>query len=203
MLPSFTAFTVPDERDRRRGTVPPSREAVPGLQQLRRGQPTSPPRAPARKARRMAALTATHQGPWAEVLALLPPPQLPATGPTQLKLRVLAAGLAFPDVLSIEGSHMSQQVYPFIPGNEVSGEVIEVGSEVTSFTVGDRVFGRGVIQPQCLVEESATHQIPGARFSRILELDAFPFIYLHFRTQLRRILDDQTAFTLISARDSN
>jgi NADPH:quinone reductase-like Zn-dependent oxidoreductase len=53
----------------------------------------------------MAALTATRKAPWAEALVLQPPEAQPAVGAKQLKLRVLAAGLAFPDVLSIEGSH--------------------------------------------------------------------------------------------------
>ena len=53
----------------------------------------------------MAALVATKKAPWAEALVLQPPPAQSAAGPSQLKLRVLAAGLAFPDVLSIEGSH--------------------------------------------------------------------------------------------------
>ncbi len=53
----------------------------------------------------MAALVATRKAPWAEALVLQPPAAQPSVEPTQLKLRVLAAGLAFPDVLSIEGSH--------------------------------------------------------------------------------------------------
>ena len=46
----------------------------------------------------MAALIATRKAAWADALELQPPPSQPATGPSQLKLKVLAAGLAFPDV---------------------------------------------------------------------------------------------------------
>lgn len=53
----------------------------------------------------MAALVATHKAPWREALVLQPAPTLPTLGSSQLKLRVLFAGVAFPDMLSIEGSH--------------------------------------------------------------------------------------------------
>ena len=46
----------------------------------------------------MAALIATRKAAWADALELQPPPPQPTTGPSQLKLKVLAAGLAFPDV---------------------------------------------------------------------------------------------------------
>ena len=46
---------------------------------------------------------------------------------------------------------------------EVSGEVIEVGSGVTAYSVGDRVFGApldGAFRPECLVEAERVHRIP-------------------------------------------
>ena len=46
----------------------------------------------------MAALIATRKAAWADALELQPSPSQPTTGPSQLKLKVLAAGLAFPDV---------------------------------------------------------------------------------------------------------
>ena len=154
----------------------------------------------------MAALVATKKAPWAEALVLQAPPAQSPVGPSQLKLRVLAAGLAFPDVLSIEGSHgrwtpvawlattkllqrslwpplltastdspmhraaglrvlrtVGQREYPFIPGMEVSGEVIEIGSAVADYSIGDRVFGApldGAFKPECLVDAKSVHRIP-------------------------------------------
>ena len=58
---------------------------------------------------------------------------------------------------------VGQREYPFIPGMEVSGEVIEVGSAVEGYSVGDRVFGApldGAFKPKCLVEAKSVHRIP-------------------------------------------
>lgn len=60
-----------------------------------------------------------------------------------LKVRVIAAGLAFPDMLIVEGKHITKASAPFVPTNDICGEVVEVGSEGRSlgFRVGDIVFG--------------------------------------------------------------
>ena len=58
---------------------------------------------------------------------------------------------------------VGQREYPYVPGMEVSGEVIEVGSAVTGYSVGDRVFGaplNGAFQPECLVQSENVHRIP-------------------------------------------
>ena len=111
----------------------------------------------------MAALQATEMGPWQEVLQLAPPPEIPPTGDGQLRLRVLCAGLAFPDVLEIEGVYQTTHEYPYTPGVEVSGEITEVGAGVKGFAVGDRVFGApvgGALKPVALMEASRAHKIP-------------------------------------------
>lgn len=58
---------------------------------------------------------------------------------------------------------VSQRQYPYVPGSEVSGEVLEVGSAVTTYCVGDRVFGApldGAFRTECLVEAERVHRIP-------------------------------------------
>ena len=63
------------------------------------------------------------------------------TGSGQVKIRVRAAGVNFPDVLIIKGEYQFKPTPPFSPGAEVAGEVLEVGEGVTSFRPGDRVIG--------------------------------------------------------------
>jgi L-iditol 2-dehydrogenase len=62
---------------------------------------------------------------------------IPTIGPSEVLLRVVAAGNCGSDLkrIMVEGTH----VFPCIPGHEFSGEVVEVGSEARSFARGDRV----------------------------------------------------------------
>jgi NADPH2:quinone reductase len=61
--------------------------------------------------------------------------------PGSVKIGVRAAGVNFPDVLIIQGQYQFKPTPPFSPGAEVSGDVLEVGSGVSGFSVGDRVIG--------------------------------------------------------------
>lgn len=64
---------------------------------------------------------------------------LPPPGEGEVRLRIRAAGVNFPDVLIIQKKYQFQPPLPFIPGNEVAGEVIEVGPGVSGLAPGDRV----------------------------------------------------------------
>ena len=68
----------------------------------------------------------------------------PAVGAGQVRVRVAAAAVNFPDVLLIAGQYQVTVPVPFVPGSEFSGVVIETGSEVADFAVGDRVTGTGM-----------------------------------------------------------
>ncbi|MHA3024420.1 type I polyketide synthase [Mycobacterium sp. BMJ-28] len=64
--------------------------------------------------------------------------QVSAPEPNEVQVRIEAAGLNFRDVLNVLG------LYPGDPGpigGDLCGVVTEVGSEVTGFEVGQRVFG--------------------------------------------------------------
>ncbi len=67
----------------------------------------------------------------------LPLPQ-PAAG--EVRLRVHAAGVNFPDTLIIQGKYQFKPELPFTPGSEVAGEVEALGEGVTNVQVGDRVI---------------------------------------------------------------
>jgi NADPH2:quinone reductase len=61
-------------------------------------------------------------------------------GPDEVRIRVRAAGVNFPDVLIVQKKYQMQPPLPFTPGSEFAGEVISVGSGVTAFKAGDRVI---------------------------------------------------------------
>jgi NADPH2:quinone reductase len=65
----------------------------------------------------------------------------PELRPGTLLLDVKAAGVNFFDILMVAGQYQVKPPFPFIPGGELAGVVRAVGSGVTDFEVGDRVFG--------------------------------------------------------------
>ena len=86
----------------------------------------------------MKAVLCTEPGaPEKLVVADLPSPQ---TGAGQVKIRVRACGVNFPDALLVQGMYQLRPKLPFSPGLEVAGEVMEVGAGVESPAVGARVM---------------------------------------------------------------
>jgi NADPH2:quinone reductase len=75
-------------------------------------------------------------GPERLRLADLPLPE-PAAG--DVRIRVAAAGVNFPDALIVQKKYQVQPVLPFVPGTEVAGTVDAVGEGVTRLKPGDRV----------------------------------------------------------------
>ncbi len=57
----------------------------------------------------------------------------------ELLLRIRAGSLGFPDLLMTRGGYQHKPELPFIPGGDVSGEVVALGKGVDGFSVGDRV----------------------------------------------------------------
>ena len=64
---------------------------------------------------------------------------IPAPGQGQVRVKQGAAGINFIDVYFRNGAYPPPNGYPFIAGNEGSGDVIAVGPGVTDIKVGDRV----------------------------------------------------------------
>lgn len=85
----------------------------------------------------------------------------PVAAPGQLLVRVRAAAVNFPDVLFIAGKYQVKIPPPFIPGNEIAGEVIAAG-EGAPFRPGQRVSGTtfGAFAEQALLDASQAELIP-------------------------------------------
>jgi len=58
----------------------------------------------------------------------------------ELLLKVLAAGINFPDGLLVQGLYQAKPETPFVPGMEFCGEVIDIGSAVKGFKNGDWII---------------------------------------------------------------
>ncbi len=87
----------------------------------------------------MKAILCKEYGPPENLVLEDVPSEAPASG--QVRIRVRAAGVNFPDVLIIKGEYQFKPPPPFSPGAEVAGDVLEVGAGVSDFRPGDRVIG--------------------------------------------------------------
>ena len=87
----------------------------------------------------------------------------PCLGPGQIRIGIKAAGINFPDILTVEGSYQHKPPLPFIVGFEIAGEVLEVADDVKNFEIGDRVIASirpGGFAEQAVVDASAVQYTP-------------------------------------------
>src|SRR5688500_18874494 len=84
-------------------------------------------------------------------------------GPGQLRLRIEAAGVNFPDLLMLEGRYQHKPPLPFVPGIEVAGIVSETPIDCP-FGVGDAVIAAmrtGGYAAEAVVACDAVLPLPG------------------------------------------
>ena len=77
---------------------------------------------------------------------------VPEPGPNQVRVRVRAAALNFPDVLLCRGTYQIRPELPFTPGVELCGDVDALGEGVKALAVGDRVIGNPALPYGSLAE---------------------------------------------------
>jgi NADPH2:quinone reductase len=118
------------------------------------------------------------------VLEELPAPQ---PGPGQAVVDVMAAGVNFPDVLTVQGKYQVRPELPFTPGNEFAGVVRAVGAGVTSVKVGDRVIGftrTGAFAQQALAPVESLMPMPAA-----MDFETAAAITLTYGTSHHAVVD--------------
>ena len=69
------------------------------------------------------------------------PKPVPAAG--EVLVKVGAAGVSFAAMLGIQGKHQNKPALPFVPGNEIAGEVVALGDGVDTLKVGQRIATGG------------------------------------------------------------
>ena len=87
----------------------------------------------------------------------------PVPGDTQILVDIVAAGINFPDVLTIAGKYQVKMPPPFVPGNEAAGVVSAIGSKVSRFAVGDKVIVTpvgGAFAEKCVADENQAVALP-------------------------------------------
>jgi NADPH:quinone reductase len=107
-----------------------------------------------------AAVCREYGPPEAVAVEDLPSPSL---GPGQVRVRIAAAAVNFPDVLLVANRYQLSAPVPFVPGSEFAGVVAGVADDVDDVSVGDRVTGTamvGAFAEEVVVGAGAVRPIP-------------------------------------------
>lgn len=110
-----------------------------------------------------AAVCRAHGPAESVVVDVLPSPEL---APGQVRVRIDAAAVNFPDVLIVANEYQISVPPPFVPGSEFAGTVAEVGDDVAgpdAVAVGDRVAGTtmvGAFAEEVTVAAGAVWRVP-------------------------------------------
>ena len=107
-----------------------------------------------------ALLCTTWGGPDALTIGELPSP---TPGPGEILIGIRACGLNFADTLMIQGKYQERPDFPFSPGLEIAGEVLEIASGVDDFAPGDRVIalcGHGGLAQRVVVAAGNAVRLP-------------------------------------------
>lgn len=81
---------------------------------------------------------------------------IPTPGDGQVLVKIRAAALNFPDLLMIAGKYQQRPPLPFIPGVELTGEVVETGQRV----IGGPVEGFGAFAEYAVLDAAAAWPVP-------------------------------------------
>ena len=111
--------------------------------------------------RRMTAVEITRPGGPEVLVPTLRPTPVP--GPREVLIRVFAAGVNGPDVWQRKGLYDPPAGASDIPGLEIAGEVVALGSETSRFAVGDKVCALipgGGYADYAVADERTTLRLP-------------------------------------------
>jgi NADPH:quinone reductase len=102
----------------------------------------------------------------------------PVPAPGEVLVKVGAAGVSFAAMLGIQGKHQNKPALPFVPGNEIAGEVVALGDGVANLSVGQRIAtggSRGGFAEYCVA--IAANAVPIPDSLPYPEATNFPTLY--------------------------
>jgi NADPH:quinone reductase len=88
---------------------------------------------------------------------------VPSPGKGEVKVRLRAASVNFPDILMVQGKYQLKPELPFSPGMEGAGDVVAVGDGVARVKAGDKVVVGsrfGCYAEEIVVPEGAVRALP-------------------------------------------
>jgi NADPH2:quinone reductase len=147
-----------------------------------------------------ALLSIAPGGPQTLELTDLPTPE---PGPGELRVRVLACAINYPDTLMIEDRYQFKPSRPFAPGSEISGVVEATGPGVTGWAEGDSLIAiqlHGGLAEQVIVKADEATRLPEGRDP--VEAAALIFTYgttIHALTDRGQLKAGETLLVLGAA----
>ena len=124
----------------------------------------------------MRALVCEAYGPIENLTIKDMPRPTPDSG--EVLVKVGAAGVSFAALLGVQGKHQNKPPLPFVPGNEIAGEVVALGEGVENLEVGQRIAtggSRGGFAEYCVTIAANAVPIPDAM--PYAEATNFPTLY--------------------------
>jgi NADPH:quinone reductase len=113
-------------------------------------------------------------------------------GPGEVRIRLRAASVNFPDILMVQGKYQFKPPLPFAPGMEGAGDVIAVGEGVTHLKPGDAVVAglrHGGFAEEAVTDARGVRKMPaGLSYEKAAAYPAAyltAYVALHHRGQLK------------------
>jgi NADPH2:quinone reductase len=130
------------------------------------------------------AIQVSQYGP-ADVLNVVDLPDLKPAA-QQVRVDIQAAGVNPVDTYHRAGTNGYNRPLPFVPGSDGAGTVSEIGSEITDFNVGERVYVSGSITgtyaTQCLCNSDQVFRLPDS-----LTFEQGAAIWVNYATAYRAL----------------
>jgi NADPH2:quinone reductase len=128
--------------------------------------------------------------------------ELPSSplAPGQVRVEVHASGVNFPDLLMMQGKYQFKPEFPFAPGGEVAGIVVEVGPDVTGTAVGTRVrcsmLGGGFADEAVVSESRLVPIAPAIDFATAAVIGSAYGTSLHALADRARLASGESVLVL-------
>jgi NADPH2:quinone reductase len=126
--------------------------------------------------------------------------EAPVPREDQVVVRVRAAGVNFVDGLMCQGLYQIKPAVPFVPGSELAGEVVSIGSAVVGVNPGDRVVvfsGLGAFAEQVAVPALSVLPMPeGLTFAQAAALIQSYGTALFTLTRRTSVVEGETVLVL-------
>ena len=104
----------------------------------------------------------------------------------EVLIRVRATAVNYADSIMVRGHYQTKPPFPFCPGLETAGEIVECGAEVSEFAPGDRVMAiltHGGLAEFACAKAAEIYRIPDGMSWH--DAAAFPIAYISSHVAIR------------------